>query len=217
MAEPMQLDDLTPRWVRVQFEDSPGDRPDRLDHVYTPAYRAWLEPDDEGRVTVRVPADVLERDLFLENDPVPGSFSDFVWVFDPASGEVLSASFSGAFLYEIDWGFATTEVRAEVNARMTSDTRGGFRRGTPIFGRRLNRFCRDVERFQCRGVRPSAYDERRGYVNAVGYLEVDSALTKFSTYSAVGEARFSETPTDPAPLEDVEGAPPAVASPPPAL
>ena len=195
-ADPMRLDDLTPRPVLVQFEDSPGDRPDLLDGAYTTPHRAWLEPDAEGRITVRVAAEVLEESLFADNDPVPGSFSDYVWVFDRETGAVVSASFTGAFAYKIDWGFATSEVHARVSARMTTDAPGGYRDGTPILGLRLNRFCRNVESPRCKEIPPRRYDEQRGYVNAIGYLSIDSPITRFSTYSAVGEARFSEVPED---------------------
>ena len=94
-AEPMRLDDPTPRWIVVQFEDSPSERPELLDRVYTRPFAAWLEPGAAGNVTVRLPSEVLEQTLFLENDPVPGSFTDYVWVFDRDSGNVLSTSFSG--------------------------------------------------------------------------------------------------------------------------
>lgn len=203
-TEPMRLDDATPRVVAVQFEDSPNDRPDLLDRVYSRPYTAWLEPDGPDRVTIRIRSQILEQSLFLQNDPVPGSFSDFVWVFDRKTGEVLSASFSGVFAYTIDWGFVSSEVHAQVEARMATDRAGGFQPGTPIPGLQLNRFCEDVERAKCREVAAQRYDAERGYVNAVGYLSIDSPLTEFSTYSAVGEARFSELPA--ATLRVAEGA-----------
>ena len=124
-AEPMRLGDPTPRWVFIQFENSPRDRPDLLDGRYTEPFSAWLEPDDLGRVTVRVSGAVLEESLFRENDPVAGSFSDFLWVFDERSGDVLSAEFSGVFAYEIDWGFLSSRVKARVQARMATTPPGG--------------------------------------------------------------------------------------------
>jgi hypothetical protein len=191
-AEPMRLDDLTPRWVVVQFEDSPSDRPDLLDGVYTRPYAAWLEPDERGRVTIRVSGDVLEKNLFRDNDPLPGSFSDFLWIFDPVSGDVLSAEFSGVFLFTIDWGIAKSNVEAKVEARMGTTRPGGFRPARRVLGRALIGYCEDVGSRRCQAVPPRAYDAGRGYVNAVGYLSIDSPLTRFNTYSAVGEARFSE-------------------------
>ena len=191
-AEPMRLDDPNPRWVVVQFENSPKDRPDLLDGVYTRPFAAWLEPDDQGRVTVRVNRDILEKDLFRENDPVAGSFSDFVWVFDRETGDVVSAAFSGAFSYTIDWGFVKSAVEAKVEARMATTRKGGFRPARRIFGRALIGYCEDVESRRCQAVPPQRYDAGRGYVNAVGYLSIDSPVKRFDTFSAVGEARFSE-------------------------
>jgi hypothetical protein len=204
-AEPMRLADPTPRWIVVQFEDSPSERPELLDRVYTRPFAAWLEPDAAGNITVRLDSDVLEQTLFLENDPVPGSFSDYVWVFDRTSGDVLSASFTGAFAYVFDWGLARTEVHAQVSARMGTTTAAGFEPLKRVWGRSLYPYCDDVHASGCTAVPPRAYDER-GYVNAVGYLAIDSPLTQFATYSAVGEARFSEISSD------VPGTPPVAAA-----
>ena len=191
-ADPMRLADPTPRWVVVQFEDSPSERPDLLDRVYTKPFAGWLERNEQGQVVVRVGGDVLEQNLFRENNPVPGSFSDYVWVFDPDTGEVLSASFSGTFAYVIDWGFTTSQIRARVRARMETTGTGGYRGAENLWGRALYPFCEDVGSARCTAVPARPYDGERGYVNAVGYLAIDSPLTQFSTYSAVGEARFSE-------------------------
>jgi len=193
-GEPMRLDDPTPRSVFIQFENSPRDRPDLLDGRYTEPFAAWLEPDDQGRVTVRLRGAVLEESLFRENDPVAGSFSDFLWVFDEQSGDVLSAEFSGVFSYEIDWGFWSSRVKARVQARMATTRPGGFRPAKRILDRLLIGYCEDVDRGGCQAVEPQAYDASRGYVNAVGYLAIDSSFKSFDTFSALGEARFSEVP-----------------------
>ena len=206
-AEPMQLEDATPRWVVVQFEDSPNDRPDRLDAVYTKPFAAWLEPDALGRVTVRVDAQVLERSLFSENDPVPGSFTDYVWVFDPATGEVVDASFSGSFAFHVNWGITSSEVRARVSASMRTGRSGGVRGPESVWGRRLHAWCTQPGRDGCRAVSDRAYDPERGYVNAIGYLAIDSPLTRFVTFSALGEARFSELPSEMASTPPVATAP----------
>ncbi len=195
-AEPMRLDDPNPRWVVVQFENSPSDRPDLLDGVWTRPFVAWLEPDKRGHLTVRVDGDVLEKNLFRENDPVAGSFSDFLWVFDRESGDVVSAEFSGAFSYTINWGFLKREIEAKVEARMATTRPGGFRPARRVFGRDLIGYCQDVQSHRCQAVPPRRYDARRGYVNAVGVLSIDSPVKRFETFSAVGEARFSEIPGD---------------------
>jgi len=193
-AEPMRLDDPNPRWVIVEFENSPPDRPDLLDGVYTRPFAAWLEPDDQGHVTVRVSGDILEKNLFRDNDPVAGSFSDFLWVFDRESGDVVSAEFSGSFSYTINWGFAKSDIEAKVEARMATTRPGGFRPPRRVLGRVLIGYCEDVESRQCQAVPPRPYDAGRGYVNAVGYLSIDSPVKRFETFSSVGEARFSEIP-----------------------
>ncbi len=200
-AEPMQLDDATPRWVVVQFEDSPNEHPEWLDRVYTRPFAAWLETDARGRIVVRVDGAVLEKSLFSERDPVAGSFSDYVWIFDPETGAVESASFSGVFAYEVGWGFATTEVHARVRADMRTTRDGGFRGPEPVWGQRLLVWCgEDVSPSDadtaCTRVPSVGYDDARGYVNATGFLAIDSPIAQFVTYSAVGEARFSELPAD---------------------
>ena len=191
-AEPMRLGDPTPRWVFIQFENSPRDRPDLLDGPYTEPFSAWLEPDDQGHVTVRLSGQVLEKSLFRENDPVAGSFSDFLWVFDEQSGDVLSARFSGVFSYEIDWGIASSRVKASVQAHMATTRPGGFRAARRVLDRLLIAYCEDVDSRRCQAVQPRPYDASRGYVNAVGYLSIDSPFKRFDTFSALGEARFSE-------------------------
>lgn len=193
-AEPMRLGDSTPRWVVIQFENSPRDRPDLLDGPYTEPFSAWLEPDEHGHVTVRLSGEVLEKNLFRENDPVAGSFSDFLWVFDKQTGDVLSAEFSGIFAYEFDWGFATSLVNAKVQARMATTRQAGFQAPRRVLDKVLIGYCDDVESLRCQAVRPLPYDASRGYVNAVGYLSIDSPFKRFDTFSALGEARFSEAP-----------------------
>jgi hypothetical protein len=188
----MRLGDGTPRWVVVQFENSPSGQPGALDEVYTRPFAAWLEADPQGRIVVRVGAEVLEDDIFVANHPVPGSFSDYVWVFDPQTGEVVSATFSGVFTYAIDWGFATTEIHAHVTAVMGTARQGGFLNPRSVWGRTLNPYCDDVESSRCTRVESSSYDRERGYVNAVGYITIDSPISQMATYSPLGEARFSE-------------------------
>ena len=195
-AEPMRLSDRTPRWVVVQLENSPSERPELLDAAYTDPFAAWLEPDAQGHMIVRIDAEILENSLFRGKDPVAGSFSDYVWVFDAHSGEVLSASFSGVFSYSIDWGFAKSEIHARVRAWMGTGLQAGFRDAESVWGRVLYPYCDDVEDPRCTAVPSASYDRDRGYVNAVGYLSIDSPLTQFATYSAMGEARFSELPEE---------------------
>jgi len=191
-AEPMKLHDTTPRQVLVQFENSPSDRPELLDGRYSLPFPAWLERDGNGNTIVRIPGDVLERSVFSSRRPVPGSFSDYVWVFDSDTGDVLSASFSGVLRHRLDLGLAKPDIEARVHATMTTTAAGGFTPPRVLFGRRLNRFCSEHGSKRCTLVPPQAYDPERGYVNAVGALRIDSSFTDFETFSALGEARFTE-------------------------
>ncbi len=192
-AEPMRLGDPIPRWVVVRFEVSPSDRPDLLDRAYSRPFIAWFEPAPvSGQIVVRIDGGILERSLFRDRRPVPGSFSDFLWVFDGETGAVLSASFSGTLLHEIHWGFGTTEIEARVDARMGTIDTAGFRAPSKVWGSRILRYCNEPRSKRCTLVEPHGFDAARGYVNAVGYLEIDSSFVGFSTFSALGEAIFTE-------------------------
>lgn len=188
----MDLSDATPRWVSIQFESSPSDDPGRLDGVYTRRFTAWLEPDGAGLLVVRVDGEVLEQTAFRGRNPVPGSFSDYVWVFDPTTGSVLSASFNGRVLHEVSMGFGSTWIEAEVAASMSTQREGGYYGPTRVWGNSLHRYCEAHQRRACTQVAPRGYDRTRGYVNAVGPLQISASLVSFETFSALGEARFSE-------------------------
>jgi hypothetical protein len=191
-AEPMRIDDPTPRRVVVEFEVSSSDHPDHLDGSYSPPHPAWLERDEHGNPVVRIGAEVLEKTVFRARRPLPGSFSDWLWVFDERTGDVLSASFTGTFQHRLSFGLAATEIEAHVRAQMTTTESGGFTAPVLHWGRRLRRFCDASEGGGCTIMKPTRYDAARGYVNAVGSLEIESSFTRFETYSALGEARFSE-------------------------
>jgi hypothetical protein len=197
LAEPMRIEDPTPRAVLVEFEVSSSDHPHLLDRHYTVPFPAWLENDSAGNTVVRIPGHILERSLFSTRNPVAGSFSEYVWVFDPDTGEVLSAGFSGTLRHTLDLGLVSTDIEAHVAAKMTTAEAGGFTVPNLFWGRRLRRFCTDAGSDGCTLVEPTRYDRDRGYVNAVGSLEIDSSFTSFSTFSALGEARFSEVLTRP--------------------
>ena len=193
-AEPMRLGDASPRRVHVQFEVSASDRPELLDVTYSEPIEGRLESGSDGTIRVRVDGALLERGLLRDRNPVPGSFSDYLWVFDARTGEVLSASFAGTLIHPLRWGFGTTEVEARVEARMTTTQLGGFRSPTFVWGRRLQAFCSEPDDARCTLVSARGYEADRGYVNAVGFLKIDARFVSFSTFSALGEARFSELP-----------------------
>jgi hypothetical protein len=198
-SEPLDLLDLRPRWIHVAFEISPTDRPGQLDSVYTPEFPAWLEPAERpGEVRVTIPGSAVERHLLVNQQPVAGSFSDFVWRFDAATGQVLSASLSGALLKRIDWGFFSSEVEAQIEIAM--DTRGaaGYREPRSLLGERLHDFCAPSDTPDCTLVEPAHLDDRSGYVNAVGVVSARSHGITTTSFCPLGEAIFRElAPAEP--------------------
>jgi hypothetical protein len=114
-------------------------------------------------------------------------------VFDPRNGEVVSALFSGTFVHTVGWG--ALDIPVEVKAELSTVGAGGLRGPDWMWGLELHAWCGDPDQAGCRRVPSVRYDER-GYVNAPGFLLVDSPVADFVTYSALGEARFSEVPSN---------------------
>jgi hypothetical protein len=190
-AEPLDLRDAQPRPAQVVFEASPPDAPGGLDVRYGDAARAWLEPGPEaGQVTVRVPSAEMER-VLSHHHAVPGSFSDFVWVFDVESGHVLSAQVRGEFVKQVDWGFFSTRVVTETATELGTRMRAGFRPPRSRFGHLVFEFCSGES--DCTDVPPRPYDFFTGYVNAVGSITASIAAGPASvSFSPLGEAIWSE-------------------------
>lgn len=211
---PLDLSDPTPRWVDVAFELSPRDAPGRLDAAWSPRLRAWLQPADlrrKGWVLVALPAPAAERLFTLgEERPAEGSFSDFVWVFDAASGHVVSAEVTGALYTRVGWGFLGSDARVEFRAVMsTAGGPRGFRSPFFLLGQSLFRVCEPAEAERdddCTLVAPVPLQPHTGYVNAVGEILATGHGITTRSFSSLGEARFFETPAP---------GPPAVASAPP--
>lgn len=195
-AEPLRLAERRARPVHVAIEISPPDLPARLDHHYSERGVAWFEPGPgPDQATVRIDGAELER-MLASSDPVPGSFGDYVWVFDVATGHVLSASVTGAFLQRLDWGLMRTRVRADVSARMTTLEPAGFRAPRTWLGHVLFEHCAGLEA-GCNTVPPRALDPATGYVNAVGKITaVVAGGFHTDTYSPLGEAVFTEMRSD---------------------
>lgn len=210
-GRPLELSDPTPRWVDVAFELSPRDAPGRLDAEWSPRLHAWLQPADlRGRrwVVVVVPAADAER-LFALGDgrPEEGSFSDFVWVFDAASGHVVSAELEGTVRTRVGWGFLGSDARVEIRVVMSTAGPRGFRSPFSLLGQRLFRVCGpDDDEDDCTLVPPVPLQPDTGYVNAVGEIRATGRGITTHSFSTLGEARFFEAP---------HLAPPAVASAPP--
>jgi hypothetical protein len=111
-APPMDLGDPRPRFVSVRFETSPADQPGRLASFYTEAIPARLSPGDfDGQVRVTIASSDFEAQVMHNQRPRPGSFSDFVWLFDAASGEVVSARLRGTLVRRFEFGlFVSTST-----------------------------------------------------------------------------------------------------------
>jgi hypothetical protein len=192
-AEPLDLGNATPRQVSVRFENSPPDHPDRLATSYTDPIDAWLEPTDDPqlvRITVSGPA--VERGYFQRQRLRAGSFTDFVWIFDRASGEVVSASLAGTLIRTFDLGPLSPEVDTRFEAQMTTRRPSGFRQPHEVLGQLVFPHC-EADEAACTLIAPVRLDPRTGYVNAVGSIIGRAFGASASTFSAIGEALFSES------------------------
>ena len=189
-AEPLDLSDATPRPVRVAFESSGP--PGALDAVYSEPLTAWLDADPaRGQVRVRVPGSAMER-LLATHEPVPGSFGDYVWTFDAATGEVLQAAFHGRLWQTADFGVFQTRVETSIDVNVGTRRAVGFRTPYTQLGQVIVPVC-EPGSAGCMRVAPAPLDPRTGYVNAVGTIRA-TALGGLGalTFSPLGEAVFSE-------------------------
>jgi hypothetical protein len=195
-ADPVDLTDRRARPVRLALEISPPHLPAQLDRIYGDRVPAWLEPGPgAGEVSIRVAGPEVER-LLDGFDPVPGSFGDFVWIFDAGTGHVLTSTLRGTIRQRLDWGFFETLVRAKIEARMTTLRPAGLRPPRSLLGRILFDHCGGPDR-DCILVPSRPYDAYTGYVNAVGSISARAAGGLSSqTFSPLGEAVFTEMPSD---------------------
>jgi hypothetical protein len=184
-----------PRWVEIAFEVSPRDRPGQIDTHYTPKIDAWLDTVEPGRIRVTIDHGDVERILLAEENPIAGSFSDFVWIFEAGSGEVLSASMSGELEKELDWGLFDSKVRAAIEVDMATRRDVGFKPARRWMGQEFFATCRSIDEKRCTEVRARGYDPERGYVNAIGDLQVRFGEVVLHTFSPLGEAKLYEIGT----------------------
>ena len=191
-SDPMDLGDPRPRPVSVRFETSPSDQPGRLASFYTDAVPAWFEPADmPGQVRVTITGEAVETRWFHNQRLRRGSFSDYVWIFDAATGDVVSAHLRGTLVRSFDFGVLQSDIETEIEAEMTTHTRAGFEPGRLRLGQLVFPFClRDGG--DCTIVTPVRYDRRTGYVNAVGALVGRAMGAAARSFSPLGEAIFSE-------------------------
>lgn len=191
-AEPLNLRNPNPRQVMVQFEVSPVDRPGSLDASYTEFVPAWFQPTERpGEVRVIIAGSVVEESLFANHNPKPGSFSDFVWIFDVLSGHVISAALSGSVITKVRWGFITAQTEARIQVRLTTLETLGFAPARELFGRFVFPSCGAGDA-KCTLIDATCFDPASGYVNAVGETAARSRGLTTRIFSSLGEARFAE-------------------------
>ena len=192
-AEPLDLNNAEPRGLVVAFEVSPREVPDRINTTYTRDFPANLEPGDrDGEIRVVIAAQIIEQYLFGAEDPVPGSFSDFVWTFDIETGHVISATVRGRVSRKLDWGIVTTHAKADIEVEMGTARTAGFNTPTRILGQLFFRHCTVRTRRGCTLVEATPFDPTTGYVNAIGGMWVHSYAMNLYSFSPLGEAVFRE-------------------------
>ncbi|MCA9513255.1 MAG: hypothetical protein KC560_21270 [Myxococcales bacterium] len=196
-AQPLDLRDARARDVAVRFERSPRTDPSTLDASWGDPLPAHLERRADGLVRIAIAGRLVAAHLFEGERARPESFADFVWLLDPATGDVVEAGFDGVIEQEVAWGFATTVTEARVRVRMSTLEPAGFRAPRELFGKRLFRHCDprvEPGGEACRGVAAVPFDASRGYVNAVGTIEVETPIgLGVVSFSPLGEAIFLES------------------------
>lgn len=194
-AAPLDLSDATPRWVAVEFEVSPADRPAQLHTRFTRRLPARFEAGETpGEIRVQLKGHLVEKFLLPGERPLPGSFGDFTWIFDARTGHVRSAEVAGVLLREVGWGFARWKTEATIHVRM--DTRAPVRfESIQLMGESVHRLCPGTRAVPCTVVEPRRFDPATGYVNAVGAITARSGALRVRSFSPLGEAVFSEIDT----------------------
>jgi hypothetical protein len=187
-GDAMDLERLEPRWVEVQVvTTSPGDPVPR----FSEPVAAWYEAEEAWR-TVTIPGGAVERIFFAERSPVEQCFSDFVWVFDAATGHVTSASFSGLVDEPIRIGPVRSSARVRILVALSTRVTGGYDAPRELAGRTVIAYCPDVERAGCTAVTSSTYDPESGWVRANGAVCAVWHSFRTLAYTSLGQARFRE-------------------------
>ena len=141
-AEPVDLSDGQARWIDVRFEISPQGRPGQRDTVYSSRFPAWLATGEQaGQVQISIDSQIVEQHLMGAERPVPGSFSDFVWLFDAPTGEVLSASLNGTLIREVRWGPVRANIETQIQVDMSTSERAGYRMPKRVLWNTIFPFC----------------------------------------------------------------------------
>ncbi len=140
-ASSLDLSNPAPRWVAVAFEVSPTHQPARLRTRSTRRLPAHLEPGPlPGELQIRIAGDLVERFLLRGHAPTPGSFGDFIWIFDAHTGHVRSTELAGSVQREMGWGFASWTVEAHIEVRMSTHAPIAFR-AAKVVGEAVHRIC----------------------------------------------------------------------------
>ena len=195
IAAPLDLLDPTPRQIEVRFEVSPKEEPGRLNGAWSSPRSAFIESGpDEATIRIHIPTREIEAHLIATGtEPVPGSFSDFVWTLDARTGHVLTADLTGRVRQRFSLGPIRTSATVEIRVQMTTRDIGGFRPVNGLLGLQTNAFCLpSTQSSQCVAVDPIRFDPQSGYVNAVGSLVAVAPIAEIRTFSPLGEVRFSE-------------------------
>ena len=196
-AEPLDVNDPTPRWIEVRFEISPEEEPGSLDRHWSEPRRARVELGSSPAVLrIEIPAVEVEAQFRSTGaDTIPGSFTEFIWVLDPVTGHVLAAEVRGEVREELSLGPFHAYAQVEISVEMNTARVVGYRPNQGIFGVNTNRFCKPaIDEGQCVPVAPIRFDPTRGYVNAVGMVRAASPLAEIRAFSPLGEVEFSERP-----------------------
>ena len=193
-AQGQALDLTNPeaRMISVTFENSGSEMPGSLDRNYDTPVQGWFAPGPgPGQAIVRIPASQVEG-MVSRYKPVPGTFSDFVWIFDIQTGHVQSASFAGVVKPTVALGFFKTEVETTIVTEMRTSASAGFREPEKRFGQMVFSYCEDTS-LECHRIQPAPLDARSGYVNAVGSVRaVSLGGIEAESFSPMGEAIFRE-------------------------
>lgn len=191
-AEPMDLGNPRPRAVSVRFENSPPDAPARLGTSFTVEIPARLDVDAEtALVRVRIAGADIERDYFSRQPLRAGSFSDYVWNFDPRTQHVVSASLRGTFVRRFEFGLFDKDIDTPFEATLTTLRNAGFATARRIFGQLLFPLCERASS-DCTIVPATRYDAKTGYVNAVGWIGAQALGISARSFASIGEAIFTE-------------------------
>ena len=201
---PMDLARREARWVTVQVDStSPGEGRPRLSHPAKAWYEVGARPSER---VVTVPGSEVERVLFAGRRPATGSFSDFVWHFDAATGHVEEASFSGVVTEPIRIGPLRTVARVSIEVLLSTRMPGGYRRPRHVAGRTVTDYCADSDRSGCTAVATATYDPESGWVRANGAVCASWRAFRTLVYTSMGQARFAEL--EPAVPRDQPALPP---------